>query len=351
MKKISKKKSLIFIVVGILILLSIWFSYGIYWPSQPASETQVVVNIEKGQGLREIALNLRKEGIIKSENLFNFFALISGVQNNLQAGKYALSPSMNIAEIVKKLSEGETIKEKITIIEGWNLRDIGFYLENKGIAQAEELWEIAGFPAVDYSKTSDLPKPNDFSQEFEFLKAKPENVSLEGYLFPDTYEITPFFSVEEIIKKMLENFKEKINSQLKEEIKKQGKTLHQILTMASLLEDEMQNFEDRQIAAGILWKRLKSGWPLQVDATLTYITGKPSSELTKQDLQIDSSYNTYKYYGLPLGPICNPGLEAIKAAVYYKPTSYWFYLTTPEGETIFSETLEEHNMARAKYLK
>ena len=121
--------------------------------------------------------------------------------------------------------------------------------------------------------------------------------------------------------------------------------------MASILEKEVKTYEDRQIVAGILLKRLKTGWPLQVDAALTYLTGKESLDLTKDDLKIDSPYNTYKYYGLPRGPICSPGLSSIKAAIYYKENSYWFYLTTDDGETIFSKTLEEHNINRFKYLK
>jgi UPF0755 protein len=296
--------------------------------------------------LADISANLKKEGLIKSEILFNLFTLVQGVQDKLQAGKYSFSPGMNIPEILKKLTQGETIKEKITIIDGWNLKDIANYFKEKGLLKKEEeLFQITGAPA------SNSLQPKDFSEEFEFLKEKPKNLSLEGYLFPDTYEIDPERGIEEIVRKMLQNFDKKITQDLREEIASQGKTLHQVLTMASLLEREIKSYEDRQIAAGILWKRLENGWPLQVDVTLTYLTGKSSQELTKEDLQIDSPYNTYKYYSLPIGPICNPGLDSIKAAIYYKESPYWFYLTTPEGKTIFSKTLREHNIARAKYLK
>jgi len=105
------------------------------------------------------------------------------------------------------------------------------------------------------------------------------------------------------------------------------------------------------LVSGILWKRLENNMPLQVDATISYITGKKTTKISKEETQIDSPYNTYKYLGLPLGPICNPGLESIKAALYPEISQYWYYLSTPEGETIFSKTLEEHNVAKAKYLK
>lgn len=336
MKRFSKKKLIVLFIVGVLILVGVWIGQGIYLPRQLYSEDQIVFNIEKGQGLQEISANLKKAGIIKSEVLSNLFVLARGVQGKLQAGKYILTTSMNIPEIINKLSSGDNIKEEITIIEGWTLKDIAWYFENKGIFGAEEFFETAN---------------KDFSDEFEFLREKSEKVGLEGYLFPDTYEIVPELEIREIVIKMLQNFDEKVTPELREEIVSQGKTLFEVIIMASILEKEVKTYEDRQITAGILWKRLRMGWPLQVDATLTYLTGKESLNLTKDDLKIDSPYNTYKYYGLPLGPICNPGLESIRAAIYYKESSYWFYLTTSEGETIFSETLEEHNLARFNYLK
>lgn len=336
MKRFSKKKLIVLFIVGVLILVGVWIGQGIYLPRQLYSEDQIVFNIEKGQGLQEISANLKKAGIIKSEVLSNLFVLVRGVQGKLQAGKYILTTSMNIPEIINKLSSGDNIKEEITIIEGWTLKDIAWYFENKGIFGAEEFFETAN---------------KDFSDEFEFLREKSEKVGLEGYLFPDTYEIVPELEIREIVRKMLQNFDEKVTPELREEIVSQGKTLFEVIIMASILEKEVKTYEDRQITAGILWKRLRMGWPLQVDATLTYLTGKESLNLTKDDLKIDSPYNTYKYYGLPLGPICNPGLESIRAAIYYKESSYWFYLTTSEGETIFSETLEEHNLARFNYLK
>jgi len=196
-----------------------------------------------------------------------------------------------------------------------------------------------------------LPKPKDFSEEFDFLRDKPKNVSLEGYLFPDTYEINTGAQIEEIVKTMLSNFDKKLTSNLRKEIKKQEKTIFEIITMASLLEKEVKSKEEKEIVSGILWKRLKNRIPLQVDATIIYITGKKTTKVSKDDTEIDSPYNTYKYLGLPKGPICNPGLESILATVYPKNSDFWYYLSTSDGETIFSKTLEEHNIAKAKYLK
>ena len=149
---------------------------------------------------------------------------------------------------------------------------------------------------------------------------------------------------------MRDNFDKKLTTDLREEIQKQGKTIFEIVTMASLIEKEVREKEDKEIVSGILWKRLKNNIPLQVDATISYITGKQTTKISREETQIDSPYNTYKYLGLPIGPICNPGIDSIKAAIYPKNSQHWYYLSTSEGKTIFSETLEEHNLAKAKYL-
>jgi len=345
------KKKIIFSTIFILFLGLFFLWQGIYLPKNPFSEKEVIFNIEKGQGSKEIAINLEKQGLIKWTPFFRFYVYQKGVSGKLQAGMYQLFPSMNIPQIVEKFIKGDVISEKITIIEGWNLRDIGWYFEGRGMFQAEELFELVGFPLIDYSKTTDLPKPKDFSQKYDFLKDKPKNLNLEGYLFPDTYKLNKGSFVEDVVEKMLENFDKKLTLDLSEEIKNQKKTIFEIITMASLIEKEVKTKEDKEVVSGILWKRLKNNIPLQVDATIFYITGKKTTEISIEETKIDSLYNTYKYKGLPLGPVCNPGLESIKAAIYPKNSEYWYYLSTPEGETIFSKTLEEHNIAKAKYLK
>jgi UPF0755 protein len=234
---------------------------------------------------------------------------LTGKQKNLQVGKYFLSPSMNIPQIAQKIISGDIAKIKVTIPEGFTVKDI---------------------------------------EERLNLKLPGEN--LEGYLFPDTYYFPIDVSGEEVVRTMRENFEKKI-APYKADIGKSGKTLREIVIMASLIEKEVKTKEEKELVSGILWKRLKSGILLQVDATITYITGKKTTKIPLEDLKIDSPYNTYKYKGLPPGPICNPGLESILAALYPKESEYWYYLSTPDGKTLFFKTLEEHNLAKAKYLK
>jgi len=348
------RKNISLIVISFFVgcfLLFVWIWQGIYLAKSPDFSGAEGFFVAKGQGIKEIADNLKNRGIIKSPLFFRIYVLAGGAARKLQAGEYFLSSGMAIPEIVNKFVAGEVVKETLTLLEGWNMRDLGWHLENKGMFMAEELFELAGFPAISYSQDSSLSQPKDFSQDFDFLADKPKSLGLEGYLFPDTYEISGHLSLQEIVRKMLANFGEKITPGMKEEIASQKKSLFAIITMASLIEKEVRTPEDKKIVSGILWKRLDAGMPLQVDATIVYVTGKKSTKVSIDETKIDSFYNTYKYKGLPIGPICNPGLESIMAAIYPAETDYWYYLSTPRGETIFSRTFAQHNAAKAKYLK
>ncbi|MCX6761219.1 MAG: endolytic transglycosylase MltG [Candidatus Nealsonbacteria bacterium] len=317
-----------FLIIGFLL-------WDIYLPKNSLSKKQVLFSIEKGQGSREIALNLQEQGLVKWSSDFRLYVATKGISSQLQAGSYSLSYSMNVPQMVNKFVLGEVIKIKLVAPEGYRIKDI----EENLLANGNKTYDI-----------SEL-KAKDFKGEFGFLKSVPDSASLEGFLFPDTYEFSYEASKEDIAKKMLDNFDQKLTAVLRQETEKQKKTIFDIITMASLIEKEVKTKEDKEIVSGILWKRLKSKMPLQVDATILYLTAKENSNVSIDETKIDSPYNTYKYLGLPQGPICNPGIESIQAAIYPKSSVYWYYLSTPEGKTIFSRTLEEHNIAKYKYLK
>lgn len=339
----KKKLILFFCLIFFLIFAFFLFILFIY-PSIPASssQSQVIFEIKKGEDPLKISKNLKNQGLIDNEYLFLAFLFFSGKIKELKAGQYYLSPSMPPSKIIQILSKGKTIQIKITIPEGWNLQEIANYLDEKNLCQKEEFLKIVG-----WQKNPSI----DFSEKFDFLKDKPKNVSLEGYLFPDTYFVKKNSSCLEIVEMFLKNFDRKLTPNLREEIFSQKKTIFEIVTMASILEKEVKTKEDKEIVSGILWKRIKSGIPLQADATITYITGKKTTKISYDELKIDSPYNTYKYLGLPLGPISNPGMESILAAIYPKESDFWYYLTTPEGKTIFSKSFYEHSINQAKYLK
>lgn len=344
-------------IIGVMIFLIIFSTFSfLFWreidlPVNPDSKSKIIFSIKKGEGTRDIANNLEKAGLIRFAPLLRLYSATIGVAGSMKAGDYELSQSLSMADIVAKIVAGDVIKDQITIIEGWNVRDIAAYFEQNQIAKTEDLFKMVGFPAIDYSSAPGLPLPKDFSSEVSILNDKPKNVGLEGYLFPDTYEIKRRESVEDIIKRILANTDQKISLGMRSEIYRQKKTVFDIITAASLIEKEVRTLEDKKIVSGIMLKRLKQGMPLQIDATISYITGKKTSRISLDELAIDSPYNTYKYKGLPIAPISNPGLDSIVAAVYPQDSDYWFYLSSPDGRTIFSKTLAEHNIAREKYLK
>ncbi len=277
---------------------------------------QGLFKIEQGQNLFQIAENLKSEGFIRAEFPFSAYVMYKQKEKDLKYGVYQFSRIDNVLSIADKIIKGETYTIKVTIPEGFNVKQI-----DEKLAQNQ------------------LIEPGDLDPKYE------------GFFFPDTYYFFPSESVEEITQKFLDNFDKKLSPELRREIKQQSKTIFEIITMASLLEKEVQGFEDKRIVSGILWKRLEVNMPLQVDATITYITGKKTTKISIEDTKIDSPYNTYKNRGLPIGPICNPGLESIKAAIYPEPSDYWYYISTPEGKTVFSKTLKEHNANIAKYLQ
>ena len=197
----------------------------------------------------------------------------------------------------------------------------------------------------------------DYSSEFSFLKDKPVNRGLEGYLYPDTYRIFASSSPSGLVEKMLSNFDRQLTDKMREDIKAQGKTIYEIVTMASILEKEApinytdNDNRDARIISGIFWRRIEAGQALQSCATLAYILGVNKARYTTADTKIDSPYNTYKYRDLPRGPISNPSILAIEAAIYPLSTSYNYFLT-PAGSNkiIYSNTYAEHLRNKSKYL-
>jgi len=323
---------LILLLLGGFFLVYIWQS--IYLPKSFSPE-EVIFSVKNGEGSKEISVNLERAGLIKWGPALRLYVQFKEVAGKLQAGSYRLSPSMTIPEIVNKFVNGDVANEKITFPEGFNLKKIKKSFEDSEFLKTVDLGEF---------------KIIDFKEEFDFLSDTPNEASLEGFLFPDTYFFEPPMQEEEVARIFLNNFGEKI-SPYQDEISAKELTLFDIVTMASLIEKEVQTKEDKELVSGIFWKRIELGKPLESCATIAYIKGVDQWLYSFDDTRIESPYNTYLHAGLPPGPICNPGLESILAALYPKDSDYWYYLSTPEGETIFSKTFEEHSLAKEKYLK
>ncbi|MBI2037965.1 MAG: endolytic transglycosylase MltG [Candidatus Magasanikbacteria bacterium] len=238
----------------------------------------------------------------------------------------------------------------ITIIPGWNLRQVADYLAEEGFASTtEDLYQLTGRPAYDYRRVASvLPKIEDL----KILEEKPAHVSYEGYLAPETYRVFKDATTLDILKKLVSQREKEITEEMWVDIKKSGKSLYEILTMASILEKEVQTPEDKAKVADILWRRLERGWALQVDSSVHYAVDKTGNVFTTdKERDVDSPWNTYKYPGLPLGPISNPGLDSIKAALYPEKNNYWYFLTGKDGTVHYGRTLDEHNANKFKYLR
>lgn len=306
--------------------------------STPASSSSDVVlfTIEEGQGVNAISRNLKSQGLIVDSYTFEVYIWLRRFESKLQAGEFAVPKNLNAIQLSSQLIQGVGASNEIVIKipEGWTIEEIANYLDTEKHIVSKDAFLTAA--RVTDSRTI-LPNAS-----FDFLESKPATVDLEGYLFPDTYRVYKDSRPTDIIEKMLTNFGKKLTADIRSDVKESGLTLHDVLTLASIIEHEVQTEEDMKFAAGIFLKRLEIGKPLESDATVNYITKKGTTRPTLEDLQVDSLYNTYKHAGLPPGPISNPGLQSIQAVLHPRTSQYLFFLTTPDGRVIYSESFEEH---------
>ncbi|MCK4635238.1 MAG: endolytic transglycosylase MltG [Candidatus Moranbacteria bacterium] len=324
----------------ILILFLIAFSTMHYMMRSSRSENIVEQTfvIEKGDDLVMVGKKLAKEDFITSKWFFYYYAWKEKLRGRIFAGEYQIDPNSSIADIAFKITEGELkVKHeesiKITFPEGWTIEKMSKRLEKNNL------------PAEEFKKLAKNPS-EEILAEFTFI---PEEKSLEGFLFPDTYIFTVDATAEEIIVKMLSNFDKKVPSDMRDDLAAEEKSLYEILIFASIVEGEVPTDADRGIVAGIFKNRLDIDMALQSDATIDYIKGEAEIKHTLADLEIDSLYNTYKYPGLPPGPINNPSLASFKAAISPEETDYMYFLNNAEtGETVFSKTFDEHISNKAK---
>lgn len=340
----SKAFSVFFLgIVAFMLAILLYLSYFVGAITRPASLRAETVEfaIERGEGIRDISRRLEEAGLINSRWNFEAYVWLRRWSNRLQAGEYRIARNATIRDISEMLAYGHDASRErvITIIEGWTIDDMVGYLEREKVVSAADFKEAA-------ARLAD-------KAPISALADKPASASLEGYLFPDTYRVFKGATSEEIITKMLTNFEGKLTTEVRSQIKEKRATIFETVIMASILEKEIRHSGDLPLAADVFYKRLRTGRPLESDATLNYVLppAERKSRLSAADLKNPSPYNTYRHQGLPPGPIGNPGIKAIAAAVDPAPNDYWFFLTTPEGQTIFSKTAEEHLRNKQRYLK
>ncbi len=294
-------------------------------PMDPSGREKIVL-IRKGLGVKDIGRLLEKEGIIKGHRAFNLLVMLHQDTRSLRAGEYRLSPAMSMNEVLDTLKEGRIHYRKVTIPEGYTLKEIAAALEREGLSAAGSFLAQATDPVLVARLGLDAP-------------------SMEGYLFPETYYFTYGVTGREIIETMLSALKKKYPPDFQRRAQELGMSMHQVLTLASIIEEEAAVEPERPIISGVFHNRLKRGMPLQADPTVRYALGGYRGALTEKMMKTPSPYNTYLHPGLPPGPISSPGISSIKAALYPEKTPYIYFVAGKDGTHKFSSTLREHNRA------
>ncbi len=327
MQRRTEKVLLLSIIVLTLVITHL---YIVFYGSAGAGTALTTVRVERGAPFGAVAARLKDKGLIRSRARFMFAAWLMGAYRKTKAGEYAFSPSMTPITIIRMLKSGTVKKYMVTVPEGYTVREIARVLEKKGLAAGAEFTARALDPAL--AAELGLPGP-----------------TLEGYLFPDTYMLRKGMAIDEIIGMMARRFREVYKRELSSPARKKGMKTREVVTLASMIEKETSDPSERALISSVFHNRLKKGIKLQSDPTVIYAIRAFDGNIRKKDLKIRSPYNTYLHYGLPPGPIANPGLESMRAAIEPADTKYLYFVSKNDGTHYFSTSYKEHTRAVERF--
>ncbi len=314
--------------------LTIVASWAILPPENAKLAAASIVHVSPGSTGWDIGALLSDAGVIRSRTAFVVASRLMGLEQRLQAGDYRLSPGMDLLEIMRHLESGRVATVRVTIPEGLTLEAIADRLAAAEIVDKERFLALVQDDRLIYGDNSPLDKPTD---------------SLEGYLFPDTYLFVRNQPEEEIIKRMVYRFTEVVGPLMEKAELPEGFSWHEMITLASIIEKEVMVVEEAPLVSAVFWNRLNIGMPLQSDPTVQFVLEESPRKLYNSHLAYDSPYNTYKYRGLPPGPIASPGLSSIKAALKPAEADYLYFVAKGDGTHAFSRTFQQHRAARSRY--
>jgi UPF0755 protein len=314
------------LVLGVLLA---FYGLIILWPQGNPYES-VKVMIPKGASLGVVSTALADKNIISSEPAFLLAVRMLGYEKDIPAGRFNLINAQSNFDIIDQLVHGRQVQKRVTVLEGWTIADIAKELERKLQIDPEDFISLC-------------------SNRMLLWKLGIDGDSFEGYLFPNTYYFPEDITPKEIITIMVNQYHASINDQMRARMEELGMTEREVLTLASIIEGEAIYDRERPLISGVYHNRLKKGMKLQADPTIQYIIKDGPRRLLNRDLKIDSPYNTYLYHGLPPGPINNPGLESIKAALYPAETEFLYFVARGDGYHTFSKTQNEHNQAKREF--
>jgi UPF0755 protein len=321
------------ILWGVLVLVAVaaagaaWFYSSLTRPYKGYAEAEIFVEIPSGTGTAAMARRLAEAGVVRSPEVFRAAVWMRGSARRLQAGEYRFDRSMSPTEVVDKIARGDVYVRSLTFREGLTIREMARVFEDAAFGSAADFIEAA--------KNTALIKGLD-----------PEAKDLEGYLFPDTYTLPRKATAAQLVERMVARFERVLTPELREQAAARGLSVRELVTLASLVEKETAKPEERPIVAGVYTNRLRIGMGLQCDPTVIYalmLAGRYDGNIRRADLQIDSPYNTYRYAGLPPGPIAAPGAASLQAAANPADVPYLYFVSRNDGSHVFSTTLEEHN--------
>ena len=324
-----KKWTAIAVVAAVLLGAGLFLAFGtshtIERSDRDAGENIYMV-VKPGTTASEISDRLMQLGVIDSRLRFWWLMKLQGDASKFKTGTYAFTPHMDEQAVLDKLVAGDTTVVKFTIPEGFGIKEIAKRLADEGLVDEQEF----------------LAEAKDFAP-YDYMKKRPNvRYAAEGYLFPDTYVIHSDVSAEGIMKMMAEDFDTRLTPALRQQAAAKGLSIHDLITLASLVEKEARYDEDRPIIAQVFFKRLQMGMPLQSDTTLQYLMAGPKEDVSIEDTKIDSPYNTYQHEGLPPGPIASPGMKSILAVLNPANTDYLYFVADRQGHNHYSQTYDEH---------
>jgi UPF0755 protein len=318
---------------ALLGLLGIFAALQLWWVTASApgvASGPRIVEVPSHLGLLGIARRLDEAGVIRSPFGFALLALVHGSARSLKAGEYEVPPGSNTFAVLSLLEGGKVLKHTVLLREGFTLAELAHAIEAEGLASAADVLRVGQDPL--FLRTLEIPAS-----------------SVEGYLFPDSYQFVKGVPPEEILERMVTRMRGQLTPDILKAAQARGLNAHQLLTLASIIEREGVERAELPLISAVFWNRLKLDMPLQADATVQYAVGKGRQALTRADLQVDHPFNTYRRVGLPPGPIANPGLPAIQAAAYPARVNYLYFVALDDRRHQFSQTLADHNDAVARY--
>jgi UPF0755 protein len=324
-------KRVVLIVFGVVIVLAaaaaVWLLVGAEQPYKGYTSAEQFVEIPPGSGPSAIGRRLTEAGIVRDQQSFRVALWRSGQARRLQAGEYRFDRAMTAREVIDKLARGEVFLRPITFPEGLTVRQMSQIYEREGFGPAAQFVRAAQNAAL-------------------IREIDPEARDLEGYLFPNTYALPRRSTAEQLVERMVTAFRDALAPEIVERATTQGHSVRELVTLASLVEKETAKPEERPLVAAVYTNRLKIGMGMQCDPTVIYAlerVGRYTGNLTREDLRFDSPYNTYRYAGLPPGPIASPGRASLEAAASPADVPYVFFVSRNDGSHVFSTTLDEHN--------